>query len=94
MLGDYNMIMGKQITMQHRSAFLKVFGDSPVLRVVDFLIVNDGFDYSMTDIAQYSGVGYTTLKASGKKRSLESDKDSFVLEVIALLSATRILLLI
>ncbi len=45
-----------------KSAFLEVFGDSPILRVLDFLVVNEDFDYSMTDIASLSGVGYSTLK--------------------------------
>lgn len=45
-----------------KSAFLEVFGDSPILRVLDFLVVNEDFDYSMTDIANLSGVGYSTLK--------------------------------
>lgn len=45
-----------------KSAFLEVFGDSPILKVLDFLIVNEDFDYSMTDIASLSGVGYSTLK--------------------------------
>ena len=45
-----------------KTMFLKVFGDSPVLRVMDFLAVNEDFDYSMTDIAKLSGVGYATLK--------------------------------
>ncbi|MEK6857409.1 MAG: hypothetical protein AABX39_02355, partial [Nanoarchaeota archaeon] len=44
------------------SLFLEVVGDSPVFRVLDFLTVNDDFDYSMTDIAKLSGVGYSTLK--------------------------------
>src|SRR3989344_6506146 len=44
------------------SIFLDVFGDSPLLRVLDFLVVNEDFDYSMTDIAKLSGVGYSTLK--------------------------------
>ncbi len=48
--------------MSSKTVFLKVFGDSPVLRVLDFLIVNEDFDYSMTDIAKLSGVGYSTLK--------------------------------
>ena len=46
----------------NKTIFLKIFGDSPVLRVLDFLIVNEDFDYSMTDIAKLSGVGYATLK--------------------------------
>lgn len=48
--------------METNTVFLDVFGDSPVLRVLDFLVVNEDFDYSMTDIAQLSGVGYSTLK--------------------------------
>lgn len=48
--------------MENKTAFLRIFGDSPVLRVLDFLAVNEEFDYSMTDIARLSGVGYSTLK--------------------------------
>ena len=44
------------------SVFLEVVGDSPVFRVLDFLTVNDDFDYSMTDIAKLSEIGYSTLK--------------------------------
>lgn len=43
-----------------------------MLRVLDFLIVNEDFDYSMTDIAAQSGVGYSTLKLFWKK--LEESK--------------------
>ena len=46
----------------NKSAFLEVFGESPILRALDFLVVNEDFDYSMTDIANLSGVGYSTLK--------------------------------
>jgi len=48
--------------MENKTAFLETFGDSPVLRVLDFLVVNEDFDYSMTDIANFSGIGYSTLK--------------------------------
>src|SRR3989344_1842374 len=48
--------------MENKTIFLEIFGDSPILRVLDFLIVNEDFDYSMTDIASLSGVGYSTLK--------------------------------
>lgn len=43
-----------------------------MLRVLDFLIVNEDFDYSMTDIAAHSGVGYSTLKLFWRK--LEDSK--------------------
>ena len=52
--------------------FLETFGDSPINRVLDFLAVNEDFDYSMTDIAAQSGVGYSTLKLFWNK--LEKDK--------------------
>ncbi len=48
--------------MENKTAFLETFGDSPILRVLDFLVVNEDFDYSMTDTARLSGVGYSTLK--------------------------------
>jgi len=53
--------------MNSKSIFLRTFGDSPILRVLDFLVVNEDFDYSMTDIANLSGVGYSTLKLFWKK---------------------------
>ena len=48
--------------MENKTVFLETFGDSPTLRALDFLAVNEDFDYSMTDIANLSGVGYSTLK--------------------------------
>ena len=47
---------------ERRSTFLRLFGDTPILRVMDFFIVHEEFDYSMTDLAELSGVGYSTLK--------------------------------
>ena len=53
----------EQLTyLMDKTIFLEVFGDTPILKVLDFLVVNDDFDYSMTDIAENSGVGYSTLK--------------------------------
>lgn len=50
------------IAMEDDSVFLKIFGDTPINRVLDFLIIHEEFDYSMKDIAKNSGVGYATLK--------------------------------
>lgn len=58
--------------MEKKTAFLSTFGDSPTLRVLDFLVVNEDFDYSMTDIANLSGIGYSTLKLFW--RNLEQNK--------------------
>ena len=53
--------------METKTIFLEIFGDSPMLKVLDFLIVNEDFDYSMTDIAANSCVGYSTLKLFWRK---------------------------
>ena len=45
-----------------KSVFLETFGESPINRILDFLIVFDNFDYSMTDIAMKAGISYSTLK--------------------------------
>lgn len=38
------------------------FGDTPQLRVLDFLIDNHFFDYPVTEIARGSNVSYNSLK--------------------------------
>lgn len=38
------------------------FGDTPQLRVLDFLIDNHFFDYPVTEIAKESNVSYNSLK--------------------------------
>jgi len=46
-----------------RSAFVKVFGDSPVVRVIDFLLTERGlYDYTLKDIAENSNVSFVTLQ--------------------------------
>ncbi|PIU76038.1 hypothetical protein COS75_01105 [Candidatus Pacearchaeota archaeon CG06_land_8_20_14_3_00_35_12] len=47
---------------KQKSLFLQAYGDSPKLRVMDFLITFQDYDYSMKEIAKNSGIGYTTLK--------------------------------
>ncbi len=49
-----------------QSLFLKTFGDPPLLRVLDFLVIHDDFDYSLTDMAALSGVSYSTIKTLAK----------------------------
>lgn len=48
--------------MKEKSIFLSIIGDSPKARVLDFLLMFPKFDYSLTEIARNSGVGYTTLQ--------------------------------
>lgn len=46
---------------EERSIFLEYFGDYPLIRVLDFLIESRGLDYSMTEIAKNSNVGWTAF---------------------------------
>src|SRR3989344_848087 len=47
---------------ENKSIFLKHFGDTPQLRVLDFFIDNQLFDYPITEIAKESNVSYNSLK--------------------------------
>ncbi|MBU2615694.1 MAG: helix-turn-helix domain-containing protein [Nanoarchaeota archaeon] len=48
--------------MANESVFIEIFGNNPVMKVLDFLITYQLFDYPMTEIAKNSGVGYSTLQ--------------------------------
>lgn len=43
------------------SAFLKYFGDSPIFRVIDFLIDNHIFDYSVTTVSKETNTAKKTV---------------------------------
>lgn len=47
--------------MTETTIFRSALGNSPVIRVLDFLIEGRGLDYSLTDIAENSNIGWTTL---------------------------------
>ena len=47
---------------ENKSFFLMQFGDTPQLRVLDFLIGNHFFDFPLTEIARESNVSYNSLK--------------------------------
>ena len=48
--------------MKNQSIFVEIFGSNPVMKVLDFLITFQLFDYSLTEIAKNSGVSYSTLQ--------------------------------
>jgi len=48
---------------EDKSIFLECFGDTPQLRVFDFLIGNYFFDFPVTEIAKESNVSYNSFKA-------------------------------
>ncbi len=47
--------------MEEKSSFRLVFGDSPIVKVIDFFLDNREFDYSLTDIAKNADIGWSTL---------------------------------
>ena len=49
-------------TKKNKTLFLEQFGDTPQLRVLDFLIENHFFDFPMTEIAKESNVSYNSIK--------------------------------
>ena len=61
--------------MKQESIFAEYFGDSPLVRIMNFLILGKDFDYSMTEIANGAGVGWTSFTRAWKsllKKSLFS----------------------
>ena len=43
------------------NAFLEFLGDNPHIRLLDFLISGREFDYTLTDLAENSGMSWSTL---------------------------------
>lgn len=52
--------------MTEESIFVEYFGDSPLVRILNFLILGKDFDYSMTEIAEGAGVGWTSFVRAWK----------------------------
>ncbi|MBI2079235.1 hypothetical protein HYT84_00600 [Candidatus Micrarchaeota archaeon] len=44
-----------------KSLFVELLGDTPLIRLVDFLIENSIFDYSKTDLAENTGISRASL---------------------------------
>ncbi|MEK6891059.1 MAG: helix-turn-helix domain-containing protein [Nanoarchaeota archaeon] len=48
--------------MTNETIFIGVFGNNPIMKVLDFLITYQLFDYPLTEIAKNSRVSYSTLQ--------------------------------
>ena len=44
------------------SCFLDILGDTPMNRVLDYLLGEIGYDFTLKEIAEQSRVGYATVK--------------------------------
>ena len=47
--------------MEEKSLFIEFMGDSPTIRVLDYLLTERDLDFSITDMAKNAGIGRTTL---------------------------------
>jgi len=45
----------------HNMALKHIFGETPVIKILDFLIDHRGYDCSKTEIAEHAGIGWTTI---------------------------------
>lgn len=58
--------------MKEETVFIEVFGSNSIMKVIDFLITYQAFDYPLTDIAKKAGISYSTLQIFWKR--LENNK--------------------
>lgn len=47
--------------MGTKSLFIEFMGDSPTIRVLDYLLTERDLDFSITDMAKNAGIGRSTL---------------------------------
>lgn len=47
--------------METKSLFIEFMGDSPMMRVLDYLLTERDLDFSITDMAENAGIGRATL---------------------------------
>ena len=82
--------------MEDKSLFIEFMGDSPTIRVLDYLLTERDLDFSITDMAKNSGIGRTTLyriwgdliknriilstRTIGKAKLYKLNKNNFVIK--------------
>jgi DNA-binding transcriptional ArsR family regulator len=42
-------------------ALKNIFGETPIIKILDHLIDHKGFDYTKTEIAEHAGIGWSAL---------------------------------
>ncbi len=47
--------------MEEKSLFIEFMGNSPTIRVLDYLLTERDLDFSITDMAKNAGIGRSTL---------------------------------
>ena len=62
--------------MKNETVFIEVFGNNPIMKVLDFLITFQLFDYPLTEIARNSEVSYSTLQTFWNKLEKNKNKEN------------------
>lgn len=57
---------------KEKSAFIETFGESPIIKVLDFFLTFDRIDYSKSQVAEETGVSRVTIEGVWNK--LEKEK--------------------
>ena len=47
--------------MEKKSLFIEFMGDSPTIKIMDYLLTMGELDFSITDMAENAGIGRATL---------------------------------
>jgi hypothetical protein len=47
--------------MKNETLFTELLGSSPEIKTLDFLLIHKNYDYSLTEIARNSNVGWSTI---------------------------------
>lgn len=48
--------------METKSVFLETFGESPMIKVLDFFLAYQNFDYSKSQVAEETGISRITIE--------------------------------
>jgi len=93
--------------METKSVFIEFMGDSPTVRVLDYLLTERDLDFSISDMARNAGIGRTTLyriwdglinnkiivptRTVGKAKLYKLNKDSVKIQKLIEIDDTLIL---
>ncbi|KYK25956.1 hypothetical protein AYK26_01610 [Euryarchaeota archaeon SM23-78] len=59
--------MKRKNKAQDKTLFTELLGTSPEIKALDFLLIHKNYDYSLTEIARNSNIGYTSIHLFWKK---------------------------
>lgn len=58
---NQRFLVSQKSEISEKSLFVEFMGDSPMMKVMDYLITERGLDFSITDMAENAGIGRATL---------------------------------